>query len=151
MDDTVQMAMCSAVYGEIDTTDGDVELSLGVAGHPAPLIVRSGGLVEPASARGTVLGAFTDAVFDSCQVNLHPGDAIVLYSDGLLDAQLDGARIDEERLAEILSGAPRTGARELIAHVNGVLWRLDAPLRDDVAVMALSRAPGSRRDHRPVL
>jgi len=141
MDDTVQMAMCSAVYGEINATDGDVELSLAVAGHPAPLIVRAGGLVEPAAARGTVLGAFSDAVFDSCQVSLHPGDSIVLYSDGLLDAQVDGARIDEERLAEILSCAPRTGARELIAHVNTVLWRLDAPLRDDVAVMALSRAP----------
>jgi len=71
-------------------------------------------------------------------VGLQPRDAIVLYSDGLL-AQLDGARVDEERLAEILSGAPRAGARELIAYVNAVLWRLDAPLRDDVAVVALSR------------
>lgn len=33
----------------------------------------------------------------------------------------------------------RAGARELIAYVNAVLWRLDAPLRDDVAVVALSR------------
>lgn len=143
MDDTVQMAMCSAVYGEINATDGDVELSLAVAGHPAPLIVRTQGLIEPAAARGTVLGAFTDPVFESCQVSLHPGDAIVLYSDGLLDAQLDGACIDEERLAEILSGAPRTGARDLIAHIKTVLRHLDAPLRDDVAVMALSRAPNT--------
>ena len=67
-------------------------------------------------------------------VGLQPRDAIVLYSDGLL-AQLDGARVNEE----ILTGAPRAGARELIAYVNAVLWRLDAPLRDDVAVVALSR------------
>lgn len=134
-----EMAMCSAVYGEIDTGVDRVELTLAVAGHPAPLVVRAGGPVEPAAVRGTLLGAFADAEFGSCRISLGPGDAIVLYSDGLLDTSLDGEAVDEECLAKVLADAPQTAAQQLIDVIDATLARLDEPLRDDVAVMAFSR------------
>jgi sigma-B regulation protein RsbU (phosphoserine phosphatase) len=137
--DPMDMPMCSAVYGEIATSGDDIELSLAVAGHPPPLVVRAGGAVEPASAHGTVLGAFPDVAFDTCRVRLAPGDAVVLYSDGLLDTLLDGAPIDQRRLASLLSAVPQASAQPLIDVIAATLERLDQPLRDDVAIMALSR------------
>lgn len=133
------MPMCTAVYGDIDLTGPDVALWLAVGGHPAPLVVRSGGSVEPITALGTLLGGFPEVELDTCRVSLGPGDAILVYSDGLLDNTLDGTEVDAERLAEILAGAAGSGAQGLVDCVNDVLKRLDRPVRDDVAVMALSR------------
>lgn len=131
--------MCTAVYGDIDTSRSDPTVTLAVAGHPPPLVLRDGHTVEPVHTRGTMLGAFRDVTFNSCQIDLQPGDAIVLYSDGLLDIRLDGARVDEEWLAQLLCGASSTAADQIIDRVIDKLKRLEQPLRDDVAIMALSR------------
>jgi sigma-B regulation protein RsbU (phosphoserine phosphatase) len=133
--------MCTAVYGEIDTSQGDLTINLAVAGHPPPLVLRADRTVEPVQTRGTMLGAFKDVAFTGCEVELRPGDAIVLYSDGLLDIQLDGARLDERWLAQLLCSASTTAADAFVARVTDTLERLDLPLRDDVAIMALSRPP----------
>lgn len=131
--------MCTAVYGDVDTSRSDPTVTLAVAGHPPPLVLRAGRTVEPVHTRGTMLGAFRDVTINSCQIDLQPGDAIVLYSDGLLDIHLDGARVDEEWLAQLLCSASSTAADQIIDRVIDKLKRLEQPLRDDVAVMALSR------------
>jgi serine phosphatase RsbU (regulator of sigma subunit) len=77
--------------------------------------------------------------FASCRIELLPGDAIVLYSDGLLDVQIDGARVEEEWVGQLLRSATTTAAGALIDRVTDTLQRLEQPLRDDVAIMALSR------------
>jgi sigma-B regulation protein RsbU (phosphoserine phosphatase) len=133
--------MCTAVYGEIDFAGGDLKIALAVAGHPAPLIVRGDHTVAPVTARGTMLGAVSDVAFETCRIDLLPGDAIVLYSDGLLDIQLDGARVKEHWLADVLRSATSTCAGALVERVSDTLQRLELPLRDDVAIMALSRTP----------
>lgn len=131
--------MCTAVYGDIDTSRSDPTVTLAVAGHPPPLVLRDGRTVEAVQTRGTMLGAFRDVTFNSCQIDLQPGDAVVLYSDGLLDIGLDRARIDEEWLAQLLCSASSTAADQIIDRVIDKLKRLEQPLRDDVAIMALSR------------
>lgn len=135
------MPMCTAVYGEVDTTQPDFALWLAVGGHPAPLVVRAGGEVEPIAARGTLLGGFPEVVFDTARVSLGPGDAILLYSDGILDTRLDGAPFDADGIAQALGGGGGLGAQDLVDRLTDVLERLDRPVRDDVAVMALSRPP----------
>ncbi|MCA1699397.1 MAG: serine/threonine-protein phosphatase, partial [Actinobacteria bacterium] len=110
---------------------------------PAPLIARAARPVQHAAARGTVLGAFSDVTLDSCHVSLRPGEAIVLYSDGLLDVRLDGERVDQRRLAQMLTGAPVTSATALLEIITNNLQRVDEELRDDLAVMALSRLSSS--------
>ena len=108
------MRTCTAVYGQIDVSEGSAAVSLAVAGHPPPLVVRADGSVRTTAAHGTMLGAFVDPVFHTCAVRLGSGDAIVIYSDGILDIDVDGIRIDEQRVAELLAGSPQAGARELV-------------------------------------
>jgi sigma-B regulation protein RsbU (phosphoserine phosphatase) len=133
------MQTCTAVYGEIVQADGAASARLSVAGHPAPLVVRAGGTVEPTTAHGTMLGAFADPSFHTCAVALAPGDAIVAYSDGILDCDVGGSRVDEEQVARWLAGPPDAGAQALVDRLGRALRGAD--MRDDVAVMALRFAP----------
>ncbi|MFL6332235.1 MAG: PP2C family protein-serine/threonine phosphatase [Pyrinomonadaceae bacterium] len=72
------------------------------AGHNAPLLVRAGGTVERLWTGGTVLGAFDGVPFEEGQVELSDGDLLVIYSDGLTEAQAaDGEEFGEQRLADL--------------------------------------------------
>jgi serine phosphatase RsbU (regulator of sigma subunit) len=112
---------------------------LAVAGHPPPLIVREGGSVQTTSAHGTMLGAVDDPVFHTGEISLHVGDAIVIYSDGIFDTRLRSIRVDEQHLAEMLSGSSAASAQELVNRLITALEGVDRPLRDDIAIMVLQR------------
>ena len=141
--DTPQPMGCTAVYGQIDMSSGPATIILAVGGHPAPLVVRADGRVEVTAACGTMLGAVQEPAFRTCEVRLAAGDAIVVYSDGILDTEIDGARIDEPRVGELLCGPPAATAAELVGRLQGAVRRSEAPLRDDVAFFALRCAPGA--------
>jgi sigma-B regulation protein RsbU (phosphoserine phosphatase) len=134
---TGPLQTCTAVYGEIRMTADAAALTIVAAGHPAPLIVRADGSVEAAPARGTMLGAVPNPVFRTCEVILNPGDAIVICSDGILDTEIDGIPMDEQRVAQLLAGTPGASAQTLVDRLVRALQRVDRPLRDDVAVIAL--------------
>jgi sigma-B regulation protein RsbU (phosphoserine phosphatase) len=132
------MQTATVVYGEIDVTAPVASVRVAVAGHPAPVVVRADGSVETTTAHGTILGAFADPAFHTCAVSLAPGDALVAYSDGILDAITDGGvDLDEQRVEELLAGAPQADAQALVDRLWSGLRGSD--LRDDVAIMALRR------------
>jgi sigma-B regulation protein RsbU (phosphoserine phosphatase) len=132
------MQTATVVYGEIDVTAPVASVRVAVAGHPAPVVVRADGSVETTTAHGTILGAFADPAFHTCAVSLAPGDALVAYSDGILDAITDdGVDLDEQRVEELLAGAPQADAQALVDRLWSGLRGSD--LRDDVAIMALRR------------
>jgi sigma-B regulation protein RsbU (phosphoserine phosphatase) len=84
------------------------------AGHNAPLLVRADGSVEQLWTGGTVLGAFDSAKFEEGQTTLVEGDLLVVYSDGLTEAQNpSGEEYGEQRLAEFIA-ARRTDTVENI-------------------------------------
>ncbi|HVF77667.1 MAG TPA: PP2C family protein-serine/threonine phosphatase [Solirubrobacteraceae bacterium] len=133
------MQTCTAVYGQIDMSTAATAIRLAVAGHPSPLVVRSDGTVQTTTAHGTMLGAVASPVFDLCKVALGVGDAIVVCSDGIVDARRDGIPVDEHFIAELLSRGPHTRAQDLVDRLVSALREVDRPLRDDVAIMALQR------------
>jgi len=130
---------CTTVYGEIDVRSGSAAVTLAVAGHPPPLIVRADGSVETAPAHGTMLGAFEDPTFHTCAIKLDPGDAILVYSDGILDTEIDGRPMDEQHIARLLARIPQASAQVLVDRLKDALRATDRRLRDDVAIMALRR------------
>jgi phosphoserine phosphatase RsbU/P len=72
------------------------------AGHNAPLLVRAGGTVERLWAGGTVLGAFDGVRFEEGQTALDEGDLLVIFSDGITEAQnATGEEYGEQRLADL--------------------------------------------------
>ena len=86
-------------------------------GHPLPLLLRSDGRVEPVGAPGTLLGVVPDPSFEDRSVELCPGDALVFYTDGVIEDRGDGA-LEENRLAALLSECAGAGA-DAIADARG--------------------------------
>ncbi len=135
------MQTCTAVYGQIDMSMGAAAIMLAVAGHPPPLIVRQDGSVHTTTPHGTMLGAVDDPTFETCEVSLELGDAIVICSDGVFDTRLGGIRVDERRVAGLVSGSSHASAQDLVNRLIGALEDVDRPLRDDIAIMVLQRTP----------
>jgi PAS domain S-box-containing protein len=109
-----------------------------LAGHPPPLLVR-GESVTPLGRPGPLLGAVEVPDWPETEVELDPGDVLVLYTDGALDAVLPGGeRFGEERLRAMAEQA----GEDVEAFAAAFADRLgDLRLRDDVALLAI-RCPG---------
>jgi sigma-B regulation protein RsbU (phosphoserine phosphatase) len=87
------------------------------AGHNPPYLFRSKlGNVEQLNAASMILGAFDFAVYEVTSFAMECGDILLVYSDGLTDAEnLEGEMFGEDRLLEILQkeGAAGCDALEL--------------------------------------
>lgn len=67
--------------------DDTVALRLTSAGHPPPLVVRRDGGVDAVPTRGTLVGALPEVFTRTHHTTLRPGEACVLYSDGVTEAK----------------------------------------------------------------
>jgi integral membrane sensor domain MASE1 len=136
---------CTVAYGRlIMRQDGRAEFLLSLAGHPLPLVVRSDGAVDEVGAAGNPLGAMPDPVLADHRAVLAPGDAVLLYTDGLTDAYAPQRVISLEEISEALTscagrraGDIATGVQRIVLGANG------AGLRDDITVVVL-RLTGAR-------
>jgi sigma-B regulation protein RsbU (phosphoserine phosphatase) len=73
------------------------------AGHNDALLIRAGGSIEHLTEGGTVLGAFEWARYTEASATLERGDVLVIYSDGISEADnLRGAEYTEHRLAHLV-------------------------------------------------
>jgi phosphoserine phosphatase RsbU/P len=105
-------------------------------GHPSAVLVRATGEFEPLDASATVLGAFKDRGFEERSVEMHPGDRVVLFSDGFSEAQMDAMteeKSDQWAVETVLSLTP--------SHASGLADALASTAAsggkqaDDITVM----------------
>jgi serine phosphatase RsbU (regulator of sigma subunit)/PAS domain-containing protein len=142
------LPLCTAVCARLaERADGTAVLTLASAGHPPPLLVR-GAAVTPLGHAGTIAGAFEGEAWPAATVELEPGDVIVLYTDGVLDAVGESDRFGEQRLREALEQLGGS-VDERLAGLNA---QLDAfqrgPQRDDTTVLVLEFRGGAGRGRR---
>jgi PAS domain S-box-containing protein len=131
------MSLCTVVAVALPSElPGEAEILL--AGHPRPLLLRDGDAQE-VGAHGPMLGVLEVADWASTTVELHPGDVLVLYTDGVLDAVLPGGeRFGEERLRRLALRA----RDDVDALASGLEQQISGlRLRDDAAMLAI-RCPG---------
>jgi serine phosphatase RsbU (regulator of sigma subunit) len=137
---------CTAVHVALTPDDsGGADACIAVGGHPLPLLVRADGRVEPAGRPGTLLGVLADPEVHEASVHLDPGDALVLYTDGVIEASpLDDA-LGPDRLTDVLRGCAGLEAAAIAACVEQRTLEVQhGRLRDDVAVVVLrATAAGS--------
>ncbi len=105
------------------------------AGHGHAFVLRRSGQVDLLEPRGVPLGVFADSSWPVGAVDLESGDAIIAYSDGLIDSDPDNP-LDPGRIAELLEGA-RT-AEDLISRMTLLVPEIEA-LPDDLTLLALRR------------
>lgn len=129
----------TAVVAIVDRTAQPMSLTLGIAGHVPPFVVRETGQVEVLRAEGLPLGLFDDAHFDATTTGLGPFDSLVLVTDGLTEAQnASGDLFGEERVRGVLEGMAGERAGAIAdALVDRVRSFTAGPLRDDAAILVL--------------
>lgn len=138
--ESAQESFCTAVYMTIDVTDDLMDVELTCAGHPLPLVLRHDGGLETVGHPGTLLGAVPHLVLEPERISLEPGDALVTFTDGVLEARSEEGVFGERRLRDLLHGLHQASARDLAEQVarHAIEFQSGIP-RDDLAVLVARR------------
>jgi len=112
------------------------------AGHNPPLLVRADGEVEKLSDGGLVLGIFDTVGYEGGRVEMHPGDTLVMYSDGVTETwDPDGEEFGEESLIPLVVRSRTLDAESLQNAILREIERFEAGARatDDRTIVVLRR------------
>jgi sigma-B regulation protein RsbU (phosphoserine phosphatase) len=133
----------TAFLAVVDAATGTLTCYNG--GHPLPLLSRAGGPFAPVVLpRGLVVGIVDGVPFPAAAVQLAPGDRLVVYTDGVTEAEdPDGRLFGEERLRATLDACPRRDAAGLVDAVRAAVrdFAGTASQSDDITLLALGYHP----------
>ncbi len=118
-------------------------ISICMAGHPLPIVVRANGTATFVAEPGTLLGVLDDddVAFPEVPVTLTAGDALILYTDGVVEARRGRELFGDERLLAAVRGCAGMSAQGIADRVRASADRFaGGRLRDDVAVV-VARIP----------
>lgn len=128
--------------GRLDPEAGEIEFAN--AGHNPPLIVSSGNVSRLAST-DILLGMFTNAEYRRQTLKLEPGDALVLYTDGVTEASRgeDEEEFGMDRLQEVVGTLHGHDAEELTRRLEASVtdYLGEAHCGDDVTMVVVCRKP----------
>jgi sigma-B regulation protein RsbU (phosphoserine phosphatase) len=110
------------------------------AGHNDPILSRGSGPIERLDVGGMPLGIMADAVYQSSEVTIEPGDWLAIFTDGVVEAENNVQQeYGESRfIAMLRSGAtldPTTLLNSILADLDRFVG--NAPQHDDVTCMLL--------------
>ena len=113
------------------------------AGHNPPLVAHADGSVEKLEGTGLILGILPVATYAQKTCNLAPGDAVLLFSDGVTEAVRPDAdeEFGEDRLAQSFSKLRDQDAQSIIESVNQQVrdFTAGAPPADDITLVVAKR------------
>jgi serine phosphatase RsbU (regulator of sigma subunit) len=122
------------------------ELTIVSAGHPSPLLYKPAGgsmtEVVPRDAGGVPLGIMEDMDYDGLTVHLEPGEALLLFSDGVLDpTNAENVPFGLQGIRAAVQGAGTVSPRVLVERVFNAVQRHAAgkPPFDDITLLGIGR------------
>jgi PAS domain S-box-containing protein len=129
---------CTACFARVRRDGASARVTIASGGHPLPLLLHPDGRVETAGEPGTLIGVFEDPTIVDRALDLGPGDALVMYTDGVVDERRGDEEFGEERLIELLATLGGANAQEIADMIDGaVLDFRKGDQKDDVAVLVL--------------
>ncbi|MFD5006504.1 PP2C family protein-serine/threonine phosphatase [Streptomyces mutabilis] len=145
---------CTTIFGTLEPhpTTGEATVRIASGGHPPALVLRADGRADYLSTPGGLLvGVLPTAPFTAATTTLGPGDALVLYTDGLTEARTGEDRTSlygDEALLEFAASHAGKSAPSVIHALTDLLDDLADGLDDDTALLALgvpASPPPTRR------
>lgn len=131
---------CTVAVVLLEPDDGDgARATVSVAGHPLPQVLTADGRVQRVGRHGTLLGVTANVQLHDEPIRLAPGDALVLYTDGLI-AKDEITGEEPSSLLGALAGGRWGSAQEVRDRIAAFVDQT-AQVHDDVAVLVL-RATG---------
>jgi sigma-B regulation protein RsbU (phosphoserine phosphatase) len=140
--DTTSSLFVTAFYGVLNPQTG--ELTYCNAGHNPPYLLRSEDVANTqALVRNAIpIGIEEDTTWGNDTVLIEPGDALILYTDGIPEAENNnGEFFGEETLVQVAKANLGQSAGDLQANILDAVHHFvgDAPQHDDITLMVLVR------------
>ena len=139
--DNASMMFVTLLYAVCDGATGEVSYASG--GHEPPLLVDAdGGCNFLPLTDGLALGVMEDFDYSASRAKLEPGDTMLLYTDGVTDAQNQaGEHFGAERLWDLFNNAPPADEQEAVDRVFDAVrtFSTNAEQFDDITCVAVNR------------
>ena len=136
-----ERTFCTVAYARLEKEEEDdgARITISRGGHPAPVLIEASGDVRRIGEAGRAIGVFEDPMLTEQETRLAPGDTLVFYTDGVIEARApDGSFFGEERLLCLLRSCAGLDAQSVASRVEcAVLDFQENGSRDDVAVLVL--------------
>jgi sigma-B regulation protein RsbU (phosphoserine phosphatase) len=132
---------CTVVYVRLRCVQGTWRVTVSSGGHPLPIrLTAAGG--APVGRPGDLLGVLEAPLLHDFTFDLHPGETLVCFTDGVTEARADREFYGDERLVKLLGSSPPTTAAEIAAAIEAdvVAFQNGFP-RDDIAVVVVHAPP----------
>ena len=137
---------CTLVYAIARPEGQALRLTLSLAGHCPPLVLRATGVVQPVGRLGTALGLFDHPDLHDSSILLAPGDLLCAFTDGLLEARRGRDMFGTDRVEAILSRHGNRPVDELAAELLEAARSFHGgDLTDDLALLIV-KAQGADRE-----
>ncbi len=134
----------TAFIAELEPASG--RLTYVNSGHNWPVLQRSTGSVERLQAGGLPLGIRPDTAYESAAAILNPGDILLVFTDGLVEAEDTGEQeYGEGRMLEIARGLSGARAADALRRIMGSVEAFVGPARqhDDITCLLVTRSAGA--------
>jgi serine phosphatase RsbU (regulator of sigma subunit)/pSer/pThr/pTyr-binding forkhead associated (FHA) protein len=149
--DRAAVGRCATMFFGLLAADGTLEFVR--AGHPTPLLLRRGEVSELYSTGSLPIGLVKSESFPSTRIQLEPGDTLLLYTDGVTEAEdKDRNLFQDWRLKEAFGGHQDSSLKNL----QDGIWKAvedftgGASQADDVTLLVVrfrgSAGDGSKPD-----
>jgi serine phosphatase RsbU (regulator of sigma subunit) len=140
----------TAFYGVLDPASGT--LTYANAGHNPPYLLHDLGepAYEPLHATGMPIGIEEDQLWERMEASIEPGGGLILYTDGVTDAQnCDGQFYEYDRLLAELEAGRGLSAHELQDRILAEIhdWTTGAQQFDDITLMVIARDRDDGQDY----
>lgn len=131
---------CTVALVRLRRTDGTWRATIACGGHPLPLLRRAGRRPGPVGTYGPLVGILPRATFTDTDVDLAPGDALVLFTDGVPEGRRGRDFYGPDRLLAVVDAHRGTAADVTDAILaDAMAFQSDDP-RDDIAVVTIAVA-----------
>jgi phosphoserine phosphatase RsbU/P len=110
------------------------------AAHPYPILIRADGSLEALDKGGSIIGLGSTLAFEEEEKQLHPGDKLILYTDGVVECENDqGEFFGEDRLRSLLQKLRHEPMRAILDGILDSLTAFMAPGKpqDDVSLLGI--------------
>lgn len=139
--ESVGSMFVTVFYGIYDMQTGEIDYTN--AGHNPPYILRADGTVEMLKNDGNlVLGVMEEMKFKRSSLQLNPGDALVMYTDGVTEAEnTEHAQFGESRLETELAALKGAESKQIVTSVLAKVreFTAGAPQSDDITQLVIRR------------
>ncbi|HTP69039.1 MAG TPA: SpoIIE family protein phosphatase [Dongiaceae bacterium] len=121
--------------------DRSRELEYANCGHNAPLLFRANGAVERLESTSTVIGLFPNWKCETRHVTLQPGDLLVIYTDGVTEANDgNGNEFGESRLIETVRQNRQATPEQLVTRIQEAVQKFSVGEQSDDLTLVIARA-----------